>query len=150
MEKKSLIIKDFSWEDKEVVMEITSYSNNNQLAILLYEKETGEYYCDLSVNVTDFWDEVKCWDYIAVDVNNCPNAEEFIQRNELWELVDYVHSWFVSYPVYRMYPNMLSMYNFDEYNEYLKLHGWGVEKHLSKDAPFEEWWKTLWDRLKWE
>lgn len=145
-----LKLKDFSWNDVEVVMQLTSYSNNNQLAILLYEKETGEYYCDLSVNVVDFPDENKYWDYIAVDVNNCPNAEEFIQRNQLWELVDYIQSWFVSYPIYRMYPNKLSYYNFDEYNEYMKLHWWWIRKKLSKDAPFEneEWIKTLRDRLK--
>ena len=68
MEKKSLILKNFSWDDVEVLMEITSYSNNNQLAILLYEKESWEYYCDLSVK--DFPDENKYWDYIAVDINN--------------------------------------------------------------------------------
>lgn len=152
MEKKSLIIKNFSWDDVEVFMEITSYSNNNQLAILLYEKESWEYYCDLSVNVKDFWDwDNKYWDYIAVDVNNCPNAEEFIKRNQLWELVDYVQSWFVTYPIYRMYPNMLSLYNFDEYNEYLKSHGWGVGKQLSKDANYDEDGnivETVWDRLR--
>ena len=150
MNNKSLIIKDFSWNDVEVIMQITSYSNNNQLAILLYEKETGEYYCDLSVNVTDFPKDMNHVDYMAVDINNCPNAEEFIKRNDLWELVDYVHSWFVSYPIYKMNWNKLSYYNFDEYNEFMKLHWWWVKPKLSKDAPFEEWWKTVWDRLKWE
>ena len=151
MEKKSLIIKNFSWDDVEIFMEITSYSNNNQLAILLYEKESWEYYCDLSVNVKDFWKGIEFADYISVDVNNCPNAEEFIKRNQLWELVDYVQSWFVSYPVYKMNGNMLYNYNFDEYSEYMKSHWWGVKKPLSKDANYDEDGneiETVWDRLR--
>ena len=34
--------------------------------------------------------------------NNFPYWEEFIQKYNLWTLVDYVHSWFCSYPVYEM------------------------------------------------
>lgn len=115
---KSLIIKDFSWDDREVRMEVTSYENNNNLAILLYEKETGEYYWDLSVFIKPF--ENKC--FMAVDINNLPNAEDFIQRYNLGELVDYVQSWFVSYPVYDM--NILGLSEYDEKwaSDFIKLN----------------------------
>ena len=37
MKNKSLVIKDFSWKNVEIIMQLTSYSNNKQLAILLYD-----------------------------------------------------------------------------------------------------------------
>lgn len=93
-----LLIKNYAWEDLEILMQVTSYQNNGQLAILLYEKETGEYYCDLSVFVKPFENKLN----MAVDINNFPYWEEFIQKYNLWTLIDYVHSWFCSYPVYEM------------------------------------------------
>lgn len=115
---ESLLIKDYDWDEKEVIMEITSYQNNNNLAILLYDKETGEYYSDLSVFVEPF--DNKC--FMAVDINNLPKAEELIQKYGLWELVSYVHSWFVSYPVYDM--NILKLAEYDEKwaSEFIKLN----------------------------
>lgn len=115
---ESLLIKDYDWDEKEVIMEVTSYQNNNNLAILLHDKETGEYYSDLSVFVEPF--DNKC--FMAVDVNNLPKAEEFIQKYGLWELVSYVHSWFVSYPVYDM--NILKLAEYDEKwaSEFIKLN----------------------------
>ena len=103
---KSLKIKDYFWKNVDVVMEITTYAANDQLAILLYDKKTGEYYSDLSVFVEPFENK----NYMAVDTNNLPEAENFIQKYELWHLVDYVHSWFCSYPVYEMNIKELDKY----------------------------------------
>lgn len=103
---KDLKMKDYFWKVITVVMEITTYANNDQLAILLYDKKTGEYYSDLSVFIDPF--ENKSW--MAVDTNNLPNAEEFIQKYKLWHLVSYVFSWFCSYPVYEMDMNKLKNY----------------------------------------
>lgn len=75
-----------------------TYILNNQIAVLLYDAKSWEYYSDLSVFVEPFEKE----NYMAVDVNNLPMAEEFIQRYNLWKLVGYTYSWFVSYPVYAM------------------------------------------------
>jgi hypothetical protein len=59
---------------------------------------------------------------MAVDINNLPKAEELIQKYGLWELVSYVHSWFVSYPVYDM--NILKLAEYDEKwaSEFIKLN----------------------------
>lgn len=96
MKQEKMYIKH-SYDNKEtaVTLWVTSYTNNNQIAILLYTTD-WEYYSDLSVFVQPF----EYQNYMAVDVNNLPTAEEFIQKYNLWELVDYVHSWFVTYPVY--------------------------------------------------
>lgn len=98
MKQETMYIKN-SYNSKEtaVTLWVTSYTNNDQLAILLYTKD-WEYYSDLSVFVQPF----EYQNYMAVDVNNLPTAEEFIQKYNLWELVDYVHSWFVTYPIYSM------------------------------------------------
>jgi hypothetical protein len=104
MKQEKMYIKN-SYNNKEtaVTLWVHSYTNNNQLAILLYTPK-WEYYSDLSVFVQPF----EYQNYMAVDVNNLPTAEEFIQKYDLWELVDYVHSWFVSYPVYAMNMDELS------------------------------------------
>jgi hypothetical protein len=88
--------------DEAVTLEVTSYTSNEQIAILLHTKD-GEYYSDLSV----FVEPLEYKNYMAVDVNNLPTAEEFIQKYNLGELVGYVHSGFVSYPVYDMNINEL-------------------------------------------
>ncbi|MCK9466729.1 MAG: DUF4313 domain-containing protein [Candidatus Absconditabacterales bacterium] len=103
---KSLKIKDYFGKNVDVVMEITTYTANDQLAILLYNKKTGEYYSDLSVFVEPF----KNKNYMAVDTNNLPEAENFIQKYELGHLVDYVYSGFCSYPVYEMDVDKLNKY----------------------------------------
>jgi len=131
MENK-LLIKNYAWEDLEIVMQVTSYQNNGQIAILLYEKETGEYYTDLSVFVEPFENKLK----MAVDTNNFPYGEEFIQKYNLWTLVDYVHSWFCSYPVYEM--------DIDELKERDEL--W--VKEFIKENNIEVKEKTIWDRIR--
>jgi hypothetical protein len=47
---------------------VEEYANSGQLAILLYEEKTGEYYTDLSVFVKEFEDK----GYVVLDVNNFP------------------------------------------------------------------------------
>ena len=130
MENK-LIIKNYAWEDLEVLMEVSSYQNNGQIAIMVYEKKTGEYYSDLSVNVKDFDNKL----YMAVDTNNFPYWEEFIKKYNLWTLVDYVHSWFCEYPVYEMDLHELEKYDPEWVHKFIKDNG--IEKH-----------KNVFDRLK--
>ena len=131
MENK-LLIKNYAWEDLEILMQVTSYQNNGQIAILLYEKETGEYYTDLSVFVEPFENKLK----MAVDTNNFPYWEEFIQKYNLWILVDYVHSWFCSYPVYEM--------DLDELKEWEEL--WVKEFMTENNIEVKE--RTVRDNLR--
>ena len=127
----SLKLKNYSWEDIDVYLTVEEYANNNQLAIMLYEKETGEYYTDLSVFVKEFEDK---W-YCVLDINNFPWAEEFVTRHNLWTPVEYIQSWFVSYPIYQM-----DLYELEKYDPE------GVHKFI-KDNNIQPP-KTLRDRLK--
>lgn len=108
MKQEIMYIKhSYDNQDEAIKLGINSYVMNGQIAILLYTTD-WEYYSDLSVFVEPF----DCQNYMAVDVNNLPTAEEFIQKYKLGELVDYVHSWFVTYPVYAM--NMNELKKWDE------------------------------------
>lgn len=129
-ELNPLKLKNYSWEDIDVYLTVEEYANSWQLAILLYEKETWEYYTDLSVFVKEFEDK----GYVVLDINNFPGAEEFVQRHNLWQLFDYIQSWFVSYPIYQM-----------DLNELRKYDPEGVDKFI-EDNNIKE--VTLWDRLR--
>jgi hypothetical protein len=95
--KKMYIKHSYDKQKTAVTLSVTSYVANEQIAILLYNTD-WEYYADLSVFVKPF--EQK--NYMAVDTNNLPTAEEFIQRYKLWKYVGFVYSGFCSYPVYEM------------------------------------------------
>ena len=74
---------------------------------------------------------------MAVDVNNLPIAEEFIEKYNLWELVGYVHSGFVSYPVYAMNMNELSKWDKN-----------GVDELTNTDFKPKEDNHTVWDSIQ--
>ena len=79
MKQETMRIKhSYDNKDEAVKLGVNSYVTNGQIAILLYT-EDGEYYSDLSVYV----EPLECQNYMAVDVNNLPTAEEFIQRYNL-------------------------------------------------------------------
>ena len=79
MKQEAMHIKhSYDNKSEEIRLSVTSYTSNGQIAILLYTKD-GEYYSDLSV----FVEPLEYQNYMAVDVNNLPTAEEFIQRYNL-------------------------------------------------------------------
>ena len=90
-------IKNYSGKKVPITLEVQQYVKNQQIAIFLYTKD-WEYYWDLSV----FIDPFEYVNFMAVDTNNIPNAEEFIQEYKLWRLVGYTHSGFCTYPIYEM------------------------------------------------
>ena len=88
---------------------------NSQIAILLHESSIWEYYGDLSVFVEPFNNKT----LMALDVNNMPDAEWFVNRYNLGTLTTYVYSGFCSYPVYEM-----------DLEELMKYDSLGVSKFL--------------------
>ena len=94
---KTMYIKNYSGKKVAVNLQVLQYEKNWQIAILLFTTD-WELYADLSVFVEPF----KYQNFMAVDVNNLPNAEQFIQEYKLWTEIWYAHSWFVSYPIYAM------------------------------------------------
>jgi len=96
--KNNLYLNNSLWEKINIEIHVETYANNDQIAILLYEPDSWEYYWDLSVFVEPF----ERTNFMAVDTNNIPDAEKFIERYKLWTLKWIVHSWFCTYPVYEM------------------------------------------------
>lgn len=96
--KNNLYLNNSLWDKINIEIHVETYANNNQIAILLYEPDSWEYYWDLSVFVEPF----ERTNFMAVDTNNIPDAEKFIERYKLWTLKWIVHSWFCTYPVYEM------------------------------------------------
>lgn len=91
-------------KEYEVQMEKTSYKNNGNLAIVLtcYDSEYDcwEPYGNLTVNLNNKLPANMAY----VDVNNMPNAEEFITENNLGEDTgDIGFSGFCCYPLYKFY-----------------------------------------------
>jgi len=133
MKQETMYIKhSYDNKNEAVKLGVNSYVSNGQIAILLYNTD-WEYYSDLSVFVEPF----DYQNYMAVDVNNLPTAEEFIQKYNLGELVDYVHSWFVTYPVYAM--DMDELKKWDEK---------GVSELASTEFKPRENNRTVWDNIQ--
>lgn len=94
---KTMYIKNHSGKKVAIQLQVQQYAKNGQIAILLYTPD-WEYYSDLSVFVEEF----KYQNFMAVDVNNLPNAVEFIEEYKLWTLIGQASSGFVTYPIYAM------------------------------------------------
>ena len=92
-------MKVTSWgEEYEVTVEKTKYGNNGNLAIQLWCDDGP--FATLTVNLNKKLKE----GYAYVDINNCPWAEEFIEKNHLGEFADdFGFSGFCIYPLYKFF-----------------------------------------------
>lgn len=77
-------------------LEIASYMNNNRMYIGLID-ENGKHFADMTVNI-----DSPCPDYCGyIDINNCPELEDFIEKHGLGEFTGLMgQSGFCSYPLY--------------------------------------------------
>lgn len=105
---KTLFIKDSTWKKIDIELKVETYVANPQIAILLYEKKTWDFYWDLSVFIKPF-DHCTL---MAVDTNNMPNAEDFIHRYNLWAFYDFCNQGFRWYPIYAM--NITELLKYDK------------------------------------
>lgn len=95
---KNTLKVPFLWKEKELILSVEEYTASKQIAILLYDAKSWEYFSDLSVYIVPFEDET----YMAVDTNNFPSWEILIRNYNLWDFVTYIQSGFYTYPVYAM------------------------------------------------
>ena len=95
---KNTLKVEFLWKEIELILSVEEYTANKQIAILLYDAKTKEYFSDLSVYVVPFEDET----FMAVDTNNFPQWEILIRNYDLWDFVTYISSGFCTYTVYAM------------------------------------------------
>lgn len=78
-------------------IEQATYQSNNQLALVLYDKDTDEEYGVLTVNLNI---EGLKSNQQAVDINNMPDAKKIIDTYKLGKVIGHKQSGFVNYPVY--------------------------------------------------
>ncbi len=87
-------------------LEINAYRNSNRMYIGLVEVggEYPEHFADLTVNIS-----APCPNYCGyVDINNCPELENFIEKHGLGEFTGLMGgSGFCSYPLYLFNPEKL-------------------------------------------
>ena len=95
---KNTLKVPFLWKEIELKLSVETYTANEQIAILLYDAKTWEYFSDLSVYIVPFEDKT----YMAVDTNNFTSGEILIRNYNLWDFVTYIPSGFYTYPVYAM------------------------------------------------
>ena len=95
---KNILSVPFLWKERKLILSVEEYTANKQIAILLYDAKSWEYFSDLSVYIAPFEDET----YMAVDTNNFPSWEMLIRNYDLWDFVTYISSGFCTYPVYAM------------------------------------------------
>lgn len=91
-------------EEEEVYCAICRYADNRNLALTLYTVQ-GECYATITVNICPL-----PADTAAVDVNNCPWAEDLIKKYHLGKLDHDIISGFVVYPVYKFDMAVLAEY----------------------------------------
>ena len=92
--------KIYNYDGMSMALEVTSYCDNDNLAIQVWEVDSDgqpcEPYARLTVNLGD-----KLPNYTAyVDTNNWPDAADFIEDNELGVLIGWGHSGYCDYPKY--------------------------------------------------
>ena len=82
----------------DVEMTKSSYSNNGNLALQLWEEDGP--FATLSVNLSKLNNE----HLVYLDTNNCPWAEDFVKENNLgYPMAAEAISGFCSYPLYYIY-----------------------------------------------
>ena len=101
----------------------------------LLEEETEEDYYDLSIFVKPLGKE----NQMCVNVNNYPNAEEFIREHNLWIKIWEIDSWFVTYPIYEI--------DLDELREYDPLGIKDFEKDTLNNEEVGDQ-RSVWNVLK--
>lgn len=98
---KNYFTLPFYGENYTLYLTKEQYCNNKRLAIIAFTKDDGEYWCDISVNLSDV--EIPNDERLAfVDTNNAPWAEKFLVENEIAEPTGQgARSGFCIYPLYR-------------------------------------------------
>ena len=91
-----------------VSLGIAHYSNNNNLAIQLYDEEDGCPFATITTNICTLPAHI-----VAVDTNNCPWAMDFLKENGLVK-----SEWFPVQSGFCLYPT--AIINLDKLEELAK------------------------------
>ena len=93
-------MKEFKFEGRYITLEVSSYQNNDTLAILAYYDDAGDDYDVLTVNLNN--DMLQSETTAFIDTNNIGWAERFIQETGIGEYLNISQpSGFWTYPLYK-------------------------------------------------
>lgn len=89
------------YKGRDVRLEKSAYISNNNLAVVMFEEETGDEYGVITVNLDGY--DFLCDDTKAfIDTNNFPEIREFLEDNNIATYLDYDgESGFCTYPLYQ-------------------------------------------------
>lgn len=102
---KNISITSYGVTYTDCYFVLSHYTNNNNLAIGIVSKSEGPL-TTLTVNI----DKLE-YGLAAIDINNCPFAEDIIIGYSFGRPVGYMSSGFVDYPVYELDINKLLEYS---------------------------------------
>lgn len=89
---------DFGTYDIKIIR--TKYMDNDSIALILFEADTGEEFAVITVNIED---GVANGNMTYLDANNCRWAEDFLVKNKLGKFAqNYGYSGFCVYPLYEI------------------------------------------------
>ena len=101
---KTIAIKSQGGTYEDCVLELNNYASNGNTAITIVSPTEGPI-CTLTVNI-----ETLDKNLAAIDTNNYPFAEYLMYYYGLGEQVDFAHSGYCMYPVFKL--------DFKEINKY--------------------------------
>lgn len=109
------MIKTYKFNGTEVVAVSANYENNDNLAVILYEKESGEMYGVVSVNLCPLLPN-----FAFVDTNNMgENIIDFLKENKIATSTGtYRQSGWCRFPLYEF--DMGKLTPVKEYSESLR------------------------------
>lgn len=92
----------FQFQGEDYIIETTTYSNNDTLALMMYPDGCPDDFTVLSVNLNN--DMMQDNEHCFIDSNNCPYAEEMLLNLGIAETT-FINqrSGFCTYPLLRIY-----------------------------------------------
>lgn len=93
-----MIYKDQFDNGYSILLKITNYSNNDNLAIQMFCQESAHFFIPYAMLTTNLGFALPK-NQACVDTNNLPNALKFIKKYNLGEIVGNAHSGFCDYPI---------------------------------------------------
>ena len=93
---KYLEITSYGQVYNDCHFKLSHYTSNNNLAVGIWSKSEGPF-ATLTVNIAALNKNEA-----AIDVNNCKFAEDLIKSYGFGEIIGYVKSGYVDYPIYKL------------------------------------------------
>lgn len=93
---------EFKYKGQSYDVESTTYRSTETTALMVYKKGQRDSYTVITVNLPD--SAMHSEDFVYIDTNNYPWAEDFLKKTGLGDKIDGVNacSGFCRYPLYHI------------------------------------------------